>query len=89
MVFIRFLTGRFLVHNLSICYVCLPLRIAVLFSTVLSLSGHAQALTPTVAPPSVFVGLGAGYLSYQMPGQFTVNLPSVVPTVGVMFNPRW
>lgn len=60
-----------------------------LFFTVLSLSGHAQALTPAVAPPRVFVGLGAGYLSYQMPGRYTVNLPSVVPTVGVMFNPRW
>ena len=60
-----------------------------LFFTVLSLSSHAQALPPAVAPPGVFVGLGAGYLSYQMPGQYTVNLSSVVPTVGVMFNSRW
>ena len=60
-----------------------------LLSTALAFSSHAQAGAPATAPPRVFVGLGAGYLAYDKPGQYAVRLPALVPTVGVVFSPRW
>lgn len=59
-----------------------------LLSTALALASHAQAPAAASAP-HLYVGLGAGYFSYQMPGQYTVNLSSVVPSVGLVLNSRW
>lgn len=59
-----------------------------LLATALAFPSHAQA-GPPAAAPRVLVGLGAGYLVYQLPGRFAVRLPALVPTVGVAFAPRW
>ena len=60
---------------------------------VLPLASSAQTVPSGAingpAVPHAFVGLGAGYLAYEMPGAYTVRLPSLVPTVGVVFSPRW
>jgi hypothetical protein len=42
-----------------------------------------------MSAPRLYIGLGAGYFSHQMPGQYTVNMSSVVPTVGLELSSRW